>query len=303
MTETLETLSKRIATARDLDSIVRTMKSLSAVSIRQYESAVAALREFNRTVELGLQAALGRHAFSRPEAVSRDIGTAAVIFGSDHGLCGRFNESITEFALGKLEELEIPSDERTSLVLGLRAAAHLEWHGVEVDDCRMLPGAVTGLTAMVHGILMTLDEWRRAGSIARILLFHNRRAPETNARPHMLQLLPIDEMWLREFSARRWPSRTIPMFTMERDTLISALLRQHLFVAIYRAAAESQASEHAVRLATMQAAENNIEERMEEMIAEFRRVRQDTITAELMDIVAGAEALRTVSDTDRSGAT
>jgi F-type H+-transporting ATPase subunit gamma len=72
---------------------------------------------------------------------------------------------------------------------------------------------------------------------------------------------------------------------------MASLLRQRLFVALYQAFAESMASENASRLASMQAAERNIEERLEELQALFRYRRQHGITEELLDIVAGFEAL------------
>jgi F-type H+-transporting ATPase subunit gamma len=78
---------------------------------------------------------------------------------------------------------------------------------------------------------------------------------------------------------------------MNDADLFASLVRQHLFVAIFRAGVESIASEHATRLASMQAAERNIDEHLDEMNAEFRRKRQQTITEEMMDVVAGYEAL------------
>ena len=83
--ETLETLGKRIATTGDLQSIVRTMKSLSAVSIRQYERAVVALTGYNRTIELGLQVLLREAPLPDAAPEQPDLPTAAIVFGSDHG--------------------------------------------------------------------------------------------------------------------------------------------------------------------------------------------------------------------------
>jgi F-type H+-transporting ATPase subunit gamma len=88
-----------------------------------------------------------------------------------------------------------------------------------------------------------------------------------------------------------WPSQTLPTFTMDRERLFSALIRQYLFISLYQALAESLASEHASRLAAMQYADRNIRERLEELRAQFRQQRQLAITTELLDIVAGFEAL------------
>jgi len=88
----------------------------------------------------------------------------------------------------------------------------------------------------------------------------------------------------------------IPTFRMGWEPLFAALVRQYLFVSLYRAFAESLASEHSSRLATMQAAEDNAEERLDDLQMRFNRQRQNAITEELLDITSGYEALST-SDT------
>ena len=103
--------------------------------------------------------------------------------------------------------------------------------------------------------------------------------------------MPVDQNWLRLVQQQEWPSPVLPTFTMDRERLFSALIRQYLFISLYQALAESLASEHASRLAAMQHADRNIQERLEELRAEFRQQRQLAITTELLDIVAGFEAL------------
>ncbi len=83
------------------------------------------------------------------------------------------------------------------------------------------------------------------------------------------------------------------MYRMNEGELFSWLIRQHLTLVLYAALAESLASEHASRLAAMQNAERNIDERRENLLAEYRKKRQETITSELLEVVAGFEAIRT----------
>ena len=277
--ETLEILGKRISTTKDLQSIARTMKSLSAVSIRQYERAELALRQYTHTINLGLQVVLQQRALTveRPEPDSPRI---AVVFGSDHGLCGRFNEEIADFAGGKLGRAAAPEGQIRWLAVGLRAVARLEAQGIAVDEYFSLPGAVSGLTATAQRVLLKIDEWRLGRNSLRVEVFHNVRSEMATASPRMTQLLPLDPHWLQTLEQRSWAGRTLPIFTMEAERLFSALIRQHLFVTIYRAAAESLASEHATRLSTMQ----------------YRHRRQQSITEELLDVVAGFESLRSSGD-------
>jgi F-type H+-transporting ATPase subunit gamma len=83
----------------------------------------------------------------------------------------------------------------------------------------------------------------------------------------------------------------LPAFAMDPDHLFSALVRQYLFVSLYRALAESMASENASRLAAMQSAERNIGDRLDDLTRQFHQQRQTAITSELLDIAAGFEAL------------
>ena len=82
------------------------------------------------------------------------------------------------------------------------------------------------------------------------------------------------------------------MFNMDWERIFRSMIREYLFVSVYRAFANSLASENASRLAAMQNAEKNIEERLEELHVQFHRQRQMTITEELLDIVAGFEVLK-----------
>jgi F-type H+-transporting ATPase subunit gamma len=299
--ETLEALGRRIATTEDLQAIVRTMKSLSAVSIRQYERAVAALGEYNRTVDLALQALLrARPAMVRTAAVAPGQATA-VVFGSDHGLCGRFNDEIARFARERLREADARGPGHRCLAVGARAEARLAALGVAVDERLVLPASVSGLAALAQAVLVQVDAWSAREGPGPVLLIHHRRGREAVAGPHLRQLLPLGPERLRNLAARPWPSRRLPTFTLDPDRLFAATVRQYLLASVYRAAAESLASEHASRLASMQAAERSIEEHLAGQQAEFRRLRQASITEELLDIVTGFEASSGAAGTGAGG--
>jgi len=289
--EALEALAKKIAVTDDLQSIVRTMKTLSAVSIRQYERAVTALRQYSGTIELGLHVILGHEPNLIPEGPKPAGPTLAIVFGSDHGLCGRFNDEVVDYAGDRLNDLGVAPQDRFWLAVGIRAGRRLESQNERIEGRFSLPSTVSGLTGMAHNILIKVDECRTSIGIERTLLFYNHRSAEAAASPQREQLLPLDPEKLGRIVKEPWPSRRLPTFTMKAPELFSSLIRQQLFIAVFRAGAESLASEHASRLASMQAAEQNIGERLEEMKARYRHVRQESITEELLDIVAGFETL------------
>jgi len=291
--ESVERLQRRIDTLSELHTIVRTMKALSAVSIRQYEQSVQSLADYYRTVELGLHVAL--KDMESPSPPTHHPGQtqrlAAIVFGSDHGLCGRFNEDITAFALQRMETSVADPEGRRLLAVGSRVAANLEQSGQFVEEDLLMPGSAARITATVQQVLLIIDEWRSQGDIRYVYLYYNRHLSSGGYHPTGVELLPVDLRRFQRLEEAPWPSRRLPTFTMDRRHLFAALLRQYFFVSIFRACAESQASEHASRLAAMQSAEKNLDEKLKEVITQFRRMRQEAITTELLDVVSGFEAV------------
>ncbi|ALP53873.1 ATP synthase subunit gamma [Candidatus Tenderia electrophaga] len=291
--ETTERLQQQLESLGDLRSIVRTMKAMSAVSIRQYETAVHALADYFHTVEQGLYVVLrARGESAGPPPPMADTPHAAIVFGSDHGLCGRFNEDIATFTLAQLRQVAHTDEPCRLLVIGARAAGQLEDAGQRVEENFLVPGAAARIAVTVQHILLKLDEWRRAHKIDHVHLFYNRTTPGGTYQPTHIRLLPVQLQRFRRLDGKdRWPSRSLPGFTMPANKLLDGLLQQYFFVTLFRACAESQAAEHTSRLNAMQSASSNLDERIEEVTGQYRRVRQDNITSELIDVTTGFNAL------------
>jgi len=290
--QTIETLKRKIKTAEDLQSVVKTMKTLAAVNIRQYERAVESLADYNRTIEMGLQVLLR----GKPEAIhlipdESPLHLGAVVFGSDQGMCGPLNDQVAAYSLGKMGLTHLPREKRMILAVGLRVAGRLQDSGQYVEETLSVPSSISGITPAVQELVTIIEGWHFRRGISLVWLFYSEHLSGASYRPKALRLLPIDAQWLRRIEGRPWPTRVLPTFTMEWEALFSRLIRQYLFVSLYRAFAESLASENASRLASMQGAERNIEERLGELQGLFHRQRQMSITEELLDIVAGYEAL------------
>ncbi|MHB9029798.1 MAG: F0F1 ATP synthase subunit gamma [Candidatus Latescibacterota bacterium] len=288
--ETLESLRRKIHNADDLFSVVRTMKTLAAVNIRHFERAVESLDDYNRTIEMGLRIVLqGRQgAATAPRMMEGRIG--AVVFGSEQGLSGQFNDLIVTFTRAWMEEQGFPPERRTVLALGDRVVAPLE-ESQPVQEQLPFPNSLPGIPAILQEVLTIMERWRFQEGIEQVVLFYNRPLSGASYRPEMNSLLPVDENWMRNLEQEKWKSRTLPMIAGEREQLLSVLIRQYLFIALYRAFVHSMASENASRLASMQAAEKNIRDRLDELNTGFHHQRQSTVTAELLDIIGGYEAL------------
>jgi F-type H+-transporting ATPase subunit gamma len=301
MTQTIEAMRRRIETAEDLYAVVRVMKALAAASIRQCERAVESLAEYGRTVEAGLQIVLMNERTGVTAEAPPGRHRGVVIFGSDQGMCGSFNDQVVTFALSPSGPLAAGDEPPTVLVVGARIVGRLEDAGCSVSRLFSLPSTVSGISPAVQEILLHIEELRLQKGLDHLLLVHHSPVAPAGSLPGTVQLLPVDRGWLKTLAERPWDSRSLPTFTMARQPLFSALIRQHLFLALYRAFAETLASENASRLASMQAAEKNIRDHLSHLAAHYHQGRQQSITAELQDIVAGFETLTQEVGRGRSG--
>jgi F-type H+-transporting ATPase subunit gamma len=287
--EALEHIRQRLATLGELQSLVRSMKALAASSIHQYELAVHALDGYFRTVELGLHVVLREHP-PAAEPHRREDRFAAIVFGSDYGLCGRFNEELADHVLAQMDAIAPARRDWHVLAVGARVAAVLERENRPVQEQLSVPGSASGITGTVRRTLLHVERWRRDERVTHVHLFYNRHLSSRRYQPLGIQLLPVTVHRFHRLEEEPWPSRVLPTFTMTREDLFLALLEQYFFVTLFRACAESLASENGSRLAAMQNAEKNLEERHAEVVGEFRRRRQEAITGELLDLLSGFEA-------------
>jgi F-type H+-transporting ATPase subunit gamma len=289
MSDTTESLRRKIAGAGDLQSVVRTMKAVAASSIGQYENSIRALDDYYRTVALGLGACFRKNG-PAPLISERKNNTitgtmVAVVFGSDQGLVGQFNDIIADYAVKTLAAL--PAHYKVWAV-GERVHARLADAGVPLTGLLSVPTSVKAITPLVGQILLESD---KQGEVTELHLFYNRSTSGAVYAPASQRLLPLDENWRRQLVERPWPTRNLPEVMGAGTSALRSFIRGYLFVSIFRACAESLASENASRLAAMQRADKNIAEQLEDFTGAFHRLRQSGIDEELFDVVSGFEAL------------
>ena len=292
MSDTTASLSRKISSAGDLQSVVRTMKALAASSIGQYEKSVRALDDYYRTVELGLGACFRA---SKPVApiVNRkektDTGAiGAVVFGSDQGLVGQFNDVVADFAVKTLATL--PGKPEVWAV-GERVQARLTDAGLKPIGIFAVPNSVQSITPLVGQIQIESEARRAKGEYARLYIFHNRPKSGALYEPVSQRLLPLDAAWQKSLAEVPWPTKVLPEVMCSDTVTLRALIREYLFISLFRACAESLASENASRLAAMERADKNIDELLETLHGTFHRIRQAGIDEELFDVISGFEAL------------
>jgi F-type H+-transporting ATPase subunit gamma len=296
MSDTTENLRRKIKSASDLQSVVRTMKALTASSIGQYERSVEALADYYRTIELGLHACLPRDA--APLAASsvraaRNSSTPvnAIVFGSDQGLVGQFNDVVAEFAFGQLSQLLEKKRPVKIWAVGERVRDRLLDLGLIDVGLYSVPNSVAAISPLVGQILVDNQVGQSDALVSNLQLFYNRPLTAAIYEPVTKQLLPLDEAWRQNLISLTWPTKTVPEAIGGKANALRPLISSYLFVSLFRACAESLASENASRLAAMQRAEKNIDDLLEDLNGSFHRLRHSNIDEELFEVVSGFEAL------------
>ncbi len=292
MSDTTANLRRKIRSAGDLQSVVRTMKALAASSIGQYEKSVRALADYYRTVELGLGACVREvepGALRAERKGQSDVGAiGAVVFGSDQGLVGQFNDVVADYAIKTLAAL--PGKPQVWAV-GERVHARLADAGLPLIGLFTVPNSVKAITPLVGQIQIESEAHRAKAEHARLYVFHNRPQSGALYEPVSQRLLPLDAQWQEGLAKIPWPTKSSPEVMGRGTRTLGALIREYLFISLFRACAESLSSENASRLAAMERADRNIDELLEDLNSNFHRLRQSGIDEELFDVISGFEAL------------
>jgi len=231
MSDTTASLRRKIAGAGDLQSVVRTMKAAAASSIGQYEKSVLALADYYRTVELGLGACFRESgsasllAERKGQTVAGAIG--AVVFGSDQGLVGQFNDVVADHAVKTLAALPAKPE---VWAVGERVHARLADAGLPPTGLFTVPNSVKAITPLVGQILVESETRHNQGEVTELHLFYNRPMSGAVYVPVSQRLLPLDENWRRKLAGLPWPTRSLPEVMGGGTATLQALIREYLFV-------------------------------------------------------------------------
>ena len=295
MTNTVASLRRKIVGAGDLQSVVRTMKAVAASSIGQYENCVHALSDYYRTVELGLSVCVqqsGPASILQPgqplKQSSDEHVICAIVFGTDQGLVGRFNDVVADHAIRTLKHL--PGRIQIWAV-GERVQQLLTDPGLPLLGVFPLPNSVKAITPLIGRILLESDSFVGQSEATELHLFYNRPVSGSVYEPVSQRLLPLDATWHRDLARHPWPTQNLPEVMAGGTATLRAFIREYLFVSLFRACAESLASENSSRLAAMQRADRNIDELLEALNRNYHRLRQSSIDEELFDVISGFEAM------------
>lgn len=291
MADTLINLQRRKQSAGELSAVVRTMKAMAMANISQFEVAVESLQEYYNNVLLGFHSCFyrGKISLVSHPAHTTDRLTVFVIFGSDQGLVGQFNSTIYQHAHGIMAS--IPGKTEVWAV-GERIYSLLLDDDLPPSEYFNVPNSISAIAPLVNQILVHSELYRKGEQEYNFYILHNRPTGGAYYQPSSHKLFPPDEKWEEEIWRIKWPTHQLPQVIGGVDDTLRTLIREYLFVSLYKACAESLAAENASRLEAMERAEENIEEVLDELNRGYNRLRQSMIDGELFDVIAGFEALR-----------
>lgn len=291
MTQSLEVLNRQMGSMESIHSVVHTMKTLSVLNSAPYEQAARAIEDYHQTVLDGLHAFLSATGALDIEAPTDQL-RIVVVFGSDHGLCGNYNEVIAAHVAENLATT-LPGKTRI-LCVGAQMADALADRHLQVHEVFLPAASVDGLGRLANLLTRHLDEARQSAGVNDVAvdLAYFARADVRGQMPQITPLLPLDAALLQELRAKPWHSRSLPGYAMPAGDLFRSLVRAHVFASLVRAAAEAMVTENAARMALMQQAEQSVEDRLDALKSNANALRQSGITTELLDVIIGFEALK-----------
>ena len=154
-----------------------------------------------------------------------------------------------------------------------------------------LPSSIGTITPLVGQILIETNTQGIKNNFDELYLIYNHINEGAVYKPQTLHLLSLDETWQNDLTQFHWPTGNLSEVIGVEISILKELIREYLFVTVFRACVEFLASENASRLSAMQRAEKNIEELLKNLKNTFHRLRQGSIDEELFDVISGFEAL------------
>jgi F-type H+-transporting ATPase subunit gamma len=292
----------RIDSVKNIQKITRAMEMVAAARLRRAEQRIAALRPYasaiRRMTRQAAEAAggeiRGQPILSEHES-ERNVGIHLVT--ADRGLAGAFNSQIIRAGVRAAAEFEGEGKQVTFYASGRRGVSSLSFRKREPA------GAWTGFTdrpayANARDIAEALMSAYVDGQIDRVEIFYNGYISPLSQVVRRETLLPLQHATLVESDEDEdedeqggGESRALVEYEPDPEQILSRLVPDYVEISIYRALLESTASEHGARMTAMRNASENAAEVIEDLTLEMNRARQAEITQEIMEVVAGAEAL------------
>lgn len=285
---TLRDIKRRIKAVHSTKQITRAMKMVSASKFRRAHERLIEMRPYaNRMNVVILSLAGSVEAETHPLLVARPIKKVEVIvFTSDRGLCGAFNSNILKNAVKQIAELKQKGLEVTISTIGRKAYEYYKRRNIPLRKSWHLQGSVAFNNA--QDISINIIENYVSEAVDEVILVYNEFKSVIAQETVTARLLPLAPL---ETSGEAQPIFNF-IYEPSKEELFKDLLPKNVEIQIFRALLESQGSEEAARMTAMENATKSANDMIDSLTLQYNKARQASITAELMDIVGGVEALK-----------
>lgn len=279
-------IRRRIKGVKNIKQVTRAMNMIAAARLRRAQQKAESARPYaERLSEIlhDVQASGGgmRHPFLAERPVKR---VGVVLVTSDRGLCGAFNASVIRETDHFLRE---QTAEVALITVGKKGRDYFRMRGVQTNEHFVQPSRDVKLEELGRISKKVIAAYT-SGEYDQIFLAYSQFISVLKSHPSVTQLLPLGNA---NEKTKESP-RTAPyQFEPSAEELLNTLLPQYVEVVIYRALVESVAAEQAARMVAMKAATDSASDMIDALTRKYNRVRQTSITTQILEVVSGAEAL------------
>jgi F-type H+-transporting ATPase subunit gamma len=288
-------IRRRIASVRNTRKITKAMEMVAAARLRRAQQRIESLRpyalnmlEFIGQLARYLQVDLNEHPLLKEHAEVKKV--AIIALTADRGLCGAFNSNIIRRALDLVDSYAAKGVDSDLVVVGRKGVSTVRFLKYRLDKAYVDVNEHTGFLeaqALTHGVI-----WRYEKEVIdRVHVVFNRFKSPMEQYVTDLVILPIQEEIMGLYTPAEVGHRLDFIFEPSAEEILSDLLPSYVEITIYRAILEGMASEHGARMTAMRAASEAAEEMIDDLTLAMNRVRQASITQEILEVVAGADAL------------
>jgi F-type H+-transporting ATPase subunit gamma len=288
---TQQDIARRIRSVRNTGKITKAMELVAASRLRRAQARIQGLRPYaDRLQQLAVEvAAATSHTQDQPLLERREVkGVAVLALTADRGLAGAFNANVIRRSLAVAAEHRAAGRQVHWLAVGRKGSSSLRFRGQEIEH------SYTGITdrpryADARAIAERAAELYTAGEVDLVVMVYNRFVSALTQALETVDVLPVPE----EMLTGEEPELIQGAYLEEpdRSEILRRLLPTYVEVTIYRALLESTASEHGSRMTAMGNASENASKLIDSLTLEMNRARQAEITQQILEVVAGADAL------------
>jgi len=283
----LRDIRKRIASVKNTQKITNAMKMVSAAKLRRAEEAIKAARPFAEKMRGVLMSLASRaNPSAHPMLEVRPVQKALLILiTADRGLCGAFNTNLNRRAEAFVKEMKAKSIQVDLINVGRKGNDYFRRRQVQIAE-RFINVMNQVSFELAGQVINAAAEKFNLGDYQEVYLLYNSFRTAVTQIVTFRRLLPIkpeqdDAPRDREY-----------LYEPSEEELLEGILPRYIQVQVFTGLLDSVASEHGARMTAMEAATTNAEDMIYKLTLKHNRLRQESITTELMEIVGGAEALK-----------